>query len=119
MTANLDSIDRRLAQLVEVGSLQQQNLAAMSDRIDRMVSGIDALREVTQQQAQTAANQTENIRSLVAAVSELARATTEMSRDRRSLMESAQRSAQASETASFIGGKVAKLSPAATQRLKP
>lgn len=84
----LESIDRSLRDLVELARLQQQNFAA--------------LREVTQQQAQTAATQAENIRSLVAAVGELARSTTELSRDRRSLMETAQRAAQASETAAFV-----------------
>lgn len=84
----LDSIDNSLRELVELARLEQQNFAA--------------LREVTQQQAQTAAAQSENIRSLAAAVGELARATTELSRDRRSLMETAQRAAQASETAAFV-----------------
>lgn len=102
MTTNLDSIDRRLAQLVEVSHLQQQNIAALTDRVDQVFQGIDALRQVTQQQAQTAASQAESIRSLVSAVAELARSTTELSRDRRTLLESAQRSAQASESASFM-----------------
>lgn len=53
-------------------------------------------------QAETARSQTENIRSLVSAVSELARSTTELSRDRRTLLDTAQRSAQASESASFL-----------------
>lgn len=102
MTTNLDSIDRRLASLVEIAHLQQQNIAALTDRTERILQGIDALREVTQQQAQTAASQAESIRSLVSAVAELARSTTELSRDRRTLLESAQRSAQASESASFM-----------------
>lgn len=87
-SSSLESIDRSLRELVELARLEQQNFTA--------------LREVTQQQAQTASLQAENIRSLVSAVAELARSTTELSRSSRSLMETAQRVAQTSETAAFV-----------------
>lgn len=77
----LDSIDRRLEQLVAVTERQAETAAAQAENIR---------------------NQTENVRSLVSAVSELARSTTELSRDRRTLLDAATRSAQASESASFM-----------------
>lgn len=57
-SSSLESIDRSLRELVELARLEQQNFTA--------------LREVTQQQAQTASLQAENIRSLVSAVADRA-----------------------------------------------
>ena len=82
--------------------MNADRLNNIDQRLAQLVDGMEALREISHSQAATANLQAENVRSLVSAVGELARSTTELSRDRRTLMETAQRAAQASETASFV-----------------
>lgn len=92
MTTQPDNIDERIAQLAE--QQQENHMQAMAELAE--------LRVITQQQAETARQQAESIRSLATAFTEQARAYREFSRSLPDVVETARRSAQASEGAAYM-----------------
>jgi methyl-accepting chemotaxis protein len=91
----LDSIDARLERLVIV--TEQQARAA-----ERQAQSLSGLREISERQAETAERQARAIEVMMSAVTQLSRTITSMNQDRNALLESAQRSAQASEAAQML-----------------
>jgi archaellum component FlaC len=77
----LDSIDARLERIAVTTERQAQNI---------------------ERQAEVAERQAKTIEALVSAVSELSRTNVTMNQDRNALLESAERSAQASEAAQML-----------------
>jgi methyl-accepting chemotaxis protein len=98
----LDSIDARLERLVVVTEQQAQSFGELREVSKQQAQSFGELREVSQRQAQTAERQAKTIETLVSAVSELSRTNAAMNQDRNALLESAQRSAQASEAAQAL-----------------
>ena len=91
----LDSIDARLERMITVSERQGERFDQLGDRLDRIAA-------TAERQAQTAERQAKTIEGLVSAVSELSRTNAAMNHDRNALLESAQRSAQASEAAQML-----------------
>jgi methyl-accepting chemotaxis protein len=91
----LDSIDARLERLVIV--TEQQARTA-----ERQALSLSELREISERQAETAERQARAIEVMMSAVTQLSRTITSMNQDRNALLESAQRSAQASEAAQML-----------------
>jgi methyl-accepting chemotaxis protein len=98
----LDSIDARLERLVVVTEQQAQSFGELREVSKQQAQSFGELREISQRQAQTAERQAKTIETLVSAVSELSRTNAAMNQDRNALLESAQRSAQASEAAQAL-----------------
>lgn len=92
MSSQLDTIDQRIVQMAEQQrEMHSQTMAELSE-----------LKAISQQQAETARQQAESIRSLAGAFTEQARAYREFSRNLPDVVETARRSAQASEAAAYM-----------------
>jgi methyl-accepting chemotaxis protein len=112
----LDSIDARLERLVIVteqqmrtAERQAQSLSGLretserqAETAERQTQSLSELREISERQAETAERQARAIEVMMSAVTQLSRTITSMNQDRNALLESAQRSAQASEAAQML-----------------
>lgn len=92
MTTQPDNTDARIAQLAE----QQRETHAQT------MAELAELKVISQQQLEVARQQSESIRSLATAFTEQARAYREFSRGLPDVVETARRSAQASEGAAYM-----------------
>lgn len=87
--------DERLAQLVTVAQLQQQNIGAISvDLAD--------LKEIVRQQLETATRQQQSIERLASVFAEQAKTITELSKFARESVEAAREAARAAQAAAIV-----------------
>ena len=91
----LDSIDARLERLVVIGEQQAQSIEELRGVSQQQTRNIERLAENAERQARA-------IEVMMSAVTQLSRTITSMNQDRNALLESAQRSAQASEAAQML-----------------
>lgn len=91
-----------IAELKDVSQQQAQTAERQGERFDQFGDRLDRIAATVERQAETAERQSKTIETLVSAMAELSRTNAAMNLDRNALLESAQRSAQASEAAQTL-----------------
>lgn len=97
-----DQFGDRLDRIAATAERQGERFDQIGVRFDQFGDRLDRIAATVERQAETAERQSKTIETLVSAMAELSRTNAAMNLDRNALLESAQRSAQASEAAQTL-----------------
>lgn len=117
VTTQPDNTQERLAelvtatlQLVEVTKQQGENITradlGQRERFEQEMTALRELRQITERQAETVSQQTENVRNLTAAVASLARSVDTLARSNPPMLETSRRAVRASESTELIATRI-------------